>query len=906
MSFLRDLIELITIPPGDMVYHLVTLFAIQLVLAIAFGHWNRNRRSPNAIRLLVVGAALVLARALLMLIAVLDRIGVLSPNVILPPLERFLDLAALLLIVWAFLPVMERSPRTSVALVIISLLIAASIYVAFAVTWPRIEIQSIPYNGHWQETVWEFLSIAVTVLAIAASVIWREGDWSLATFLFTLWLVGHVLQFFVPFPIDSHTAGWVRLGNLAALPLVAGLAYRRVLNTSLAPVARVSAGREIIGVLGVTQRIESAQNIEAALKSAAPSIAHALGADVIAIGLPMPGLAKKLRIAALYPSTGAMLAKQEPTLLVSRHPLLATAIKTGSLQRASAPGKDPSIVSLYNRLGFEQPGPLLALPLVDEGALLGVILAGNSASQRDWTIRSEQIFQAVGAAITRAWANAFRREPTDRDVTSRESLDEINRLAQQAADLAQKAADLETSLEQQTQRAEELDTKLRLKEQQGSSEDIAAADAAFWQDEMQNLLQSRLATQTEISEWKGKAEQLARAEGSLQNQLLQAQSQLDTAQNQLKAATTREQSTQRSSSPYGTMVSNEQGNIIIVNQGVRQLLGNLRSPLEGTSIQTLFTEPAWVEATNRLLHEETHDDVTVILDLGKQVVRAELTRIPSITGGIGTLAVMFYPEETVTFQNDAMISLIHELRTPMTSITGYTELLLGESVGILGATQRQLLQRIDANIERMGGQLEDLVKVTSVDANQVSLSPEPVDLINVIEDAIMSLSAQFSKHSVGVQMDMPSELPPIHADRDSLYQIVLHLLSNACRCSRPDSEVIIQARLEEYDTQIDNTPDYLFMSVTDTGGGVAPEDQRRVFQRLYRADNPTIKGMGDTGVGLSIAKALVETQGGRIWAESEMEIGTTFSFILPLSSHKDGGLSAGSFSAIRAEVEREQ
>jgi signal transduction histidine kinase len=79
------------------------------------------------------------------------------------------------------------------------------------------------------------------------------------------------------------------------------------------------------------------------------------------------------------------------------------------------------------------------------------------------------------------------------------------------------------------------------------------------------------------------------------------------------------------------------------------------------------------------------------------------------------------------------------------------------------------------------------------------------------------------------------------------------------------------------------------VSVADTGGGIAPEDQRRVFQRLYRADNPLVSGLGDTGVGLSIAKSLVEAQGGRIWVESEMGVGSTFSFILPLSSDDDGG-----------------
>jgi signal transduction histidine kinase len=146
-------------------------------------------------------------------------------------------------------------------------------------------------------------------------------------------------------------------------------------------------------------------------------------------------------------------------------------------------------------------------------------------------------------------------------------------------------------------------------------------------------------------------------------------------------------------------------------------------------------------------------------------------------------------------------------------------------------------------------------------------------------------------------MDMPSELPSIQADPDSLYQIVLRLLSNACQCSAPGTDVTVHARLEEYDTQMDGLPDYLFMSVTDTGGGIAPQDQQRVFQRLYRADNPLIEGVGDTGVGLSIAKALVEMQGGRIWAESEAGIGSTFSFILPLSP-EDGDGSASRYPSL--------
>jgi signal transduction histidine kinase len=608
--------------------------------------------------------------------------------------------------------------------------------------------------------------------------------------------VGHTLQFTVPFT-DSHTAGWVRMVNLAALPLLAGLVYRHVLIAS--PATTADTALRMANILEAIQRIEANRDIEAALKLAASTVAHALEADTVAVGLPAPGPAKGIRIVALHPPTGAMLAHQEPTLLASRHPLLATALQTGHLQRTRAPHKDPTIAALYQRLGFDRPGPLLVLPLVDGSTLVGVMLAGNPVSQQDWMMHDEQIFQAVGAAITTSLANASRREITDRSAELRKALGETRRLAR-------RVAELEAELEQQRQRAEELATRLRLREQEAAAQNQPVAEAIIWQEEMRDLAEARAALEAKLAEWKEKAKQLTHSRHDLQNQLAQAQAELHEALGKVSSALPAEPADGACS---GIVVSDDHGSIV--------------------------------------------------------------------------------PEEGATVQSQIAVSLIHELSTPMNSITGYTDLLLGESVGILGEKQRQFLQRIKANIERMDGLLSDLVKVAAIDAGQISLVPEPVDVINVIEDAIMSLSAQFSERGLAVQMDMPSELPHVQADRDNLYQIVQHLLSNACQCSEPGTEILISARLEEYDDQVEGLPDYLFVSVTDTGGGITLEDQRRVFQRLYRADNPPIAGLGDAGAGLSITKSLVEAQGGRIWVESEMGVSSTFSFIMPLSSEDDSG-----------------
>ncbi len=992
IELVKDFVELITTPPGDLVYHLVTLFAIQIVLGIAFGHWNRHRRDPDAVRLLVVGIGFTLARTLLMLLAMLNRVGVVSPSVVLPPLERFLDLATILLTIWAFLPILERYPRLGLALLLLTVLIALGAYAAFATLWPKDEAAGAVYNGHWQETVWELSSMAALVLAFLASLIWRKKAWDLAACLFAVWLTGHVLQFALPIT-TSHIAGWVWLADLAALPLLAGLAYRRALSTSLP--AGGDTALEVISILDAVLQIEVARDIEAALKLAVVSITRVLGADMVALGLSLPKPPKGVRIVALHPSTGAMLARQELRLRASSHPLLSTALQTNRLQRAHEPRKAPAVSALYRSLGFEGAGPLLIQPLGDGKAMLGVMLVGNPVSQRRWTVRDEQIVQAVGAALVASLVSARRQETPDRSAEVEEALSE-------ARHLAQRTAELETELEHRRQRVEELATRLRLREQEATAQGLAVAEADVWREEIGELAEARAALAVELAEWKARAEQLVGSRDDLQSQLAQIQAELEEAQGQASAsAEWKERAEQLASSKdnlqsqlaqvqaeleaarnqaeasaewkeraeqlahswndlqnqlaqaqaelqgsqglaaasaewkeraeqlvllrddlqaqlaqaqaeleevqdlaassaqaerptegrlIGTLLGDEQGNIIMASQGAQHLVGPARSALTGKPLKDLFVEPLWGQTVDRLSRKgaKPGETATVILDWGGKMVRAELTRLPGAVGSPGVLVVTLYLEEGEKVRDEMIVSLINELRTPMTSISGYTDLLLGESVGIIGETQRQFLRRVHANNERMGRLLDDLIRVTSLDAGQVLLSPGPVDIVSVVEDAIMSLSAQFSERELTVQLDMPPALTPVRADRDSLYQIVLNLLSNASECSQPETEILVRARLEEHDEQVEGLPDYLLVSVTDTGGGIAPEDQRRVFQRLYRADNPLIAGLGETGVGLSIAKALVEANGGRIWVETEAGVGSTFSFILPLSSEDDG------------------
>lgn len=235
-------------------------------------------------------------------------------------------------------------------------------------------------------------------------------------------------------------------------------------------------------------------------------------------------------------------------------------------------------------------------------------------------------------------------------------------------------------------------------------------------------------------------------------------------------------------------------------------------------------------------------------------------------------------------QAEVVASISQELRQPMSSIIGYTDLLLGESVGILGALQRKFVERVKASTERIGSLIDDLIQMTTLESGLADLKSEAVDLNGIIDNAVSYTSSQIRERNISLRLDLPRSLSPIHADREALQQILIHLLQNAGAASPLEGNVTLKVK-----TRVEEDQEYVLIQVTDSGGGISPEDLPRVFTRLYRADNVLIQGVGDTGVGLSIARTLTESQHGRIWVESEPGVGSTFSVLLPIAHSPKAG-----------------
>lgn len=237
---------------------------------------------------------------------------------------------------------------------------------------------------------------------------------------------------------------------------------------------------------------------------------------------------------------------------------------------------------------------------------------------------------------------------------------------------------------------------------------------------------------------------------------------------------------------------------------------------------------------------------------------------------------------------ELITSLAQELRQPLASVVGYVALMLSESMGIIGTLQRKFLERIKTATERMGVLLDDLLRVMEIDAGHLRLRAEPVEVPQIIEDVWLHSEPLFRERQITLRREIPAALPAIQADREALLQIFTHLITNMGQVSTPNTEAVLSLHTESDARRPHQGPEYLVIAATDTGGGIASEDQMRVFTRVYRADMPLIAGVGDNGFGLSITKALVEAHGGRIWFISEPGQGSTFYVLLPIRGHTTG------------------
>jgi len=228
-------------------------------------------------------------------------------------------------------------------------------------------------------------------------------------------------------------------------------------------------------------------------------------------------------------------------------------------------------------------------------------------------------------------------------------------------------------------------------------------------------------------------------------------------------------------------------------------------------------------------------------------------------------------------KSEFLARVSHELRTPMNSINVFSEMLLRNAYGTVNEKQADRIERILRNGKNLLSLIDDLLDISKIDAGKMELLIEAVNLRDEVAQDISNLESQATARGLSLKMDVPESVPLVRADSMRLRQIITNLLGNALKFTKHGG-VTVRVRVLEEGTQR-----YVATSVIDTGIGIRKEDQTIIFDEFRQADGSTTREYGGTGLGLAITKKLVEMMLGKIWVESSIGVGSTFTFTLPVA-----------------------
>lgn len=228
-------------------------------------------------------------------------------------------------------------------------------------------------------------------------------------------------------------------------------------------------------------------------------------------------------------------------------------------------------------------------------------------------------------------------------------------------------------------------------------------------------------------------------------------------------------------------------------------------------------------------------------------------------------------EEANRLKAELISTLAHEMRTPLTSIKGYSTALLMDEISFSPETRREFLQIIDEECTVLQDLIHDLLESSIIDAGFLKLEPQPVMLPRLAQDVVDDMARRTHKHNLVI--DFGKEFPILDADPHRIEQVLRNLLDNAIKYSPDGGLIVVRGEVHE---------DEAIISVADQGIGIAPEHLNRLFEKFFRAESGLGRHVVGSGLGLPIARTIVESHGGRIWAESQMGEGSTLYFTLPL------------------------
>ena len=413
MSFWQQLNQLLSEPPGNIVYHLVTLFAIQATLAIALGQWRREKgearrdeRSGLPRRLALAALGLLITRVILLAVSLVVATypDVTLPSRILPPLEQGINTITAILVVWAMVPSLPSVPRLNDVVAILLLLLAGVMYAFFAQNWALTAQAGMTYNGSQQSTIWGGFQLLIIVAGLVALLLRFDPSYGLRLPAVLVLLVAHLVQFWnypETVPTQSEIPFWIRLGHLVALPLLAVIAYRQAIDGLVA--ARLSnqpAPLQITSALRWAERVIAGDSHDEVSRQGAQMSAALTGAEFSAIAILRGEDGDHLAVA----SAGSELREARTwALKLSDWPAFRLALDQGQPVELLPEGVGArQLHELYRELGIGSSGSLLIAPLISIAGERGLLLLGGPPHGAVWPDELVAVAPMLAAYVAQA------------------------------------------------------------------------------------------------------------------------------------------------------------------------------------------------------------------------------------------------------------------------------------------------------------------------------------------------------------------------------------------------------------------------------------------------------------------------------------------------------------------------
>jgi signal transduction histidine kinase len=840
---LNEAVSILTHSPGSLVYHLNLVMTLALLFALSRIYHSRSRDSSSSRWTLAAGWILII-RLSMMVGAGFAWLGLFEGALILPPLDRFISIAGALLFAWAFLlPI----PNSRGNLGLISLLILAGLASIVNIIVFGVGGSEASFNEGLSDAVWGVAGLLVALIASILLATRRPPEWNVAAAGFALLAMGYVLHLTLG-PKQNSFAGFLRWVEMAAYPVFA-LAAVRSLSFGAPETSRIQeraipheAPEDLISHLDVLKNIVHMVNIKEANELASiavRSLGRIMKAEYSMLLTP-PDPSGQFSIAVGY---DLIRETHLPGIPLSQEacPIISSALEQQRTLNLPSASRTPDLKHLQKSLNLETTGPALLVPLISSGDLHGGILLLSPFARRRWENNEQEAVEVFAEHLALRFRQLFHATI----LAAAESIPDESSLVVAHSRIRELEAEKETLIEQ-------LDDAARIQ----VSEPVESIDTVRQAEEVASLLEMHEEAKGTISALES---EIARLKSSVAEEATDA-SEKDFEITRLKDAL--------------SMAAVDRAKDEEEIKGLREVLAEIALTQSSNEEEITRLKEALAKSTSGPSLEEV---TQLTQDLS--AARSELDSARSQLAERETqtkLSRIDISELSTDIKAIAKIAV--ELRQPLSSVMGYTDLLLSESVGLLGAAQRQFLERVRSGTDRMGGLLSNLIQIAAIETGMLTLRPGPVDLISCIESAVTQASLELRNRHLALRMDFPDDMPHITGDIDATTHIVMNLLNNAIGASPDGEEIIVSARVQEGEQA-----EFLMLTVSDAGAGIPAEDLGRVFQRTQEAGDSPIPGLGDQGIGLSVVQSLIDSLGGRVWLDSKVGVGSTFTVLFPLA-----------------------